>query len=59
MVCSCRFIDIKCTILAWDVDNGQVMHAGGRSIGEISISSPWFCCELKIMLKNKVLVKNI
>lgn len=55
MVCQCRFIDYnKCTTLAKDVGNWEVMHVWGRGYMRISVPSVYFCCEPKTALKDKV-----
>ena len=45
--------------LAGDVDNGgNCICVGWRSVGEISILSPQFCCEPSAGLKKIVLLKK-
>ena len=47
--------DNKCTILVWDVGSGgSCACVGAGDIGELSVFSVQFCCELKTSLKNRM-----
>ena len=59
MTCQCRFISSnKYTTLAGSVIKKDGYSMGTEGIGENSIPSPRFCCQLKTALKKKILIKK-
>lgn len=60
MTCQRRYIDSsRCATLMWDVDMGQVVHVWGQGVYGNALYFAQFCCELKLLLKVKGILKRI